>query len=50
MLDAVVQEIRGDENGVQEVEVRNTATEKTSVIPANGVFYGDWAHSCHCFS
>ena len=38
MLDAVVQEIRGDENGVQEVEVRNTATEKTSVIPANGVF------------
>ena len=38
MLDAVVQEIRGDENGVQEVEVRNTATEKTSAIPANGVF------------
>ena len=38
MLDAVVQEIRGNENGVQEVEVRNTATEKTSVIPANGVF------------
>ena len=38
MLDAVVQEIRGDENGVQEVEVRNTSTEKTSVIPANGVF------------
>ena len=38
MLDAVVQEIRGDENGVQEVEVRNTATDKTSVIPANGVF------------
>ena len=38
MLDAVVQKIRGDENGVQEVEVRNTATEKTSVIPANGVF------------
>ena len=37
-LDAVVQEIRGDENGVQEVEVRNTATEKTSAIPANGVF------------
>ena len=38
MLDAVVQEIRGDENGVQEVEMRNTATEKTSAIPANGVF------------
>ena len=38
MLVAVVQEIRGDENGVQEVEVRNTSTEKTSVIPANGVF------------
>lgn len=38
VLDAVVQEIHGDNDGVQEVEVRDTATGKTSVIPANGVF------------
>ena len=37
-LDAVVQEIRGDDNGVQEVKVRDTVTGETSVIPANGVF------------
>lgn len=38
VLDAVVQEIHGDNDGVQEVEVRDTTTGKTSVIPANGVF------------
>ena len=38
ILNAVVQEIRGDDNGVREVEVRDTATGKTSTIPANGVF------------
>ncbi len=37
VLDAVVQEIHGDDNGVREVEVRDT-TGETSVIPANGVF------------
>ena len=38
VLDAVVQEIHGDNDGVQEVAVRDTTTGKTSVIPANGVF------------
>lgn len=38
VLDSVVQEIHGDENGAQEVVVRNITTEKTSVIPANGIF------------
>lgn len=38
ILNAVVQEIRGDDDGVREVEVRDTATGKSSTISANGVF------------
>lgn len=38
VMDTVVQNIQGNDNGVQKVSVLNTATQKTSIIPANGVF------------
>lgn len=38
VMDTVVQSIDGDDNGVHGVTTLNTATHKTSVIPANGVF------------
>ncbi len=38
VLDSVVQNIQGDGNGAKSVTVRNVFSNKTTVIPANGIF------------
>ena len=38
LLDSVVTRINGDDSGVTSLDVRNTATDQQSTIPANGVF------------
>ena len=38
VTDSVVEEILGDDNGVQSVNIRNVITGETSTIAANGIF------------
>lgn len=38
LIDSVVEEIQGDDQGVQSLVVRNVLTQETSTLTANGVF------------